>query len=100
MIVASGTLTPTSITVVATRILVSPRRKILHCRVLVAALHLAVDETDLRAEEFSQIVGAILRRGEIAVLAALDQRADPIDPRAGVDRARQAGDHFVDALER
>ena len=99
MIVASGTLTPTSITVVATRILVVAARKILHRRVLVAALHLAVDETDLRAEKLAQIVGAVLRGGEVAVLAALDQRADPIDPRPGADGPRQTGDHFVDALD-
>ena len=73
-------------------------RKGLHRRVLVAALHLAVDEADVVAEEFAQIFGAILRRREIAVFAALDQRADPIDPRARPYRAAEAGDDLVDAL--
>ena len=77
----------------------APRCEILHGRVLVAALHLAVDEADLIAEEFAQILRPVLRGGEIGLLAALDQRADPIDLCAGLDRPAESGHHFVDALD-
>ena len=43
---------------------------------------------------------AILRRGEIDAFGFLDQRADPIDAAAFVERARHGLDHVVEALER
>ena len=46
MMVASGTSTPTSITVVATRMLISPAAKRCHRASLSRALHLAVHEAD------------------------------------------------------
>ena len=58
-----------------------------------------MDQTDLRAEEFLQILGAILRRGQIGLLAALDKGADPIDPRAGFYGPPKPGDDFVDAFD-
>jgi hypothetical protein len=44
---AFGTFTPTSITVVATMICVSPRHKTLHLEILVGGFHLAMHNADL-----------------------------------------------------
>ena len=95
MTVASGTSTPTSITVVATSSRVSPPAKRRHRRVLVRAPHAAMHEADARAEAFFEVGETILRRREVADFGFLDQRADPIDPLAFVDRAPDGIDHFL-----
>ena len=43
---------------------------------------------------------ALFRRGEIELLRLFDQRADPIDLRAGGDRTPDSGDHLLRPLER
>ena len=63
MIEALGTSTPTSITVVATRTLVSPRREIGHRRVFLGARHLAVHQPDQPlAERGAQLLEPLRRR--------------------------------------
>ena len=47
-----------------------------------------------------QIGEAGFGRGKIAGLGLLDQRADPVDALAFVERAAHGGDHLVEAVER
>ena len=71
-----------------------------HRGILVGALHLAVHEIDLGAEMLFEIGEAFLGGGEIAGFGFGDQRTDPIDPLAFVERAADRLDHFVEAVER
>ena len=87
MTVASGTSTPTSITVVATRSRRLARGETLHGAILVGALHAAVHQIDRGAEALLQRGEALLGGGEIDGFGFLDQRADPIDALALVERA-------------
>ncbi len=69
----------------------------LHGTILLRAAHPAVDQTDGRAEALLQILEAVLGGGEIDGFGFLDQRTDPINPPALVERARHATDDFVEA---
>ena len=55
-----------------------PGRERAHHRVLLGGLHLAVDQPDTVAEARTQRLGARLGGGHVALLAFLDQRADPV----------------------
>ena len=82
MMVAAGTSTPTSTTVVATRRPISCGGELRHHAVLLGALHLAVDEADAVAEALLQALEALGRVGEMIGafgLGFLDQRANPVD---------------------
>ena len=78
MTVASGTSTPTSITVVATSKLRLAGGKARHGGVLLRALHAAVHEVDLVAEALAQLLVTLFGGGQIALFGFLDQRADPV----------------------
>ncbi len=69
----------------------------LHGAVLVGALHAAVHQIDLRAEPLLERGIAFFGGGEIAVLRFLDQRADPVDAAAFVERASDRVDHLAAA---
>ena len=63
-------------------------------------LHLAVHQTDAVAEAFLQAFEALGRIGEVLDafgFGFLDQRADPVDTFAGIERAADAVDHFAEA---
>ena len=99
--VAAGTSTPTSTTVVATNSPISPRGELRHHAVLLRALHLAVDQADAVAETLlagsrSAAVGVGEMLGALG-LGFLDQRADPVDQLAGCQRAADRVDHLVEA---
>ena len=65
----------------------APSAKRAMARVLLGALHPAVHQLDLAAEALLQLGEALLGGGEIAGLGFLDQRADPVDALALVERA-------------
>ncbi len=76
------------------------RRETPHRLVLVAAAHLAMHQIDDVAEALAQSLEAILGGGEIAHFGFLDQRTDPIDPLAVVERAADRVDDFRKPVER
>jgi hypothetical protein len=88
MMVASGTSTPTSITVVATRI------------VLVHPLHPAVHQSDLVAEDRHERGETVLGRHQFDLFRLLDQRADPVDFLAFIDGGTNALDQVAKTIER
>ena len=100
MTVASGTSTPTSITVVATRMRVSPAAK----RAIAASLSAPFIRPCTRSTALPKLASSAAkrssRRGEIAGLGFLDQRTDPIDAAAFGKRAPDRGHHLVEAIER
>ena len=100
MIEAFGTSTPTSITVVETRIASSPEANAAMTRSLSLPASRAMHQADTIAEAGAKLGVARFRRGDIEQLRLGDQRADPIDLRAAVDGARDAGDDFVEPFER
>ena len=57
-------------------------------------------EIDRVAEALLQSGVALLGGGEIDAFGFLDQRTDPIDAPAGVERARDRLDHFGETIER
>ncbi len=71
-----------------------------HGAILVGPAHAAVDEIDRVAEALLQSRVAFLGGGEIDAFGFLDQRADPIDAAAVVERARHRLDHFGEPVER
>ena len=71
-----------------------------HGAVLVGAAHAAVHEIDAVAEPLLQRLEALLGGGEVDDLGFLDQRADPVDAPALVERAPDRVDHFGQPLER
>ena len=71
-----------------------------HRGVLVGALHAAVDEIGDIAEMLLQRGEALLGGGEIDHFGFRDQRTDPVDPLAALERAPDRRDHIVDAPER
>ena len=100
MMLAAGTSTPTSTTVVATSRPISWEANCAITRVLVGALHLAVDKPDLVAEALLQALETLRRIGEMLDalgLGFLDQRTDPVDQLAGRQGAADRVDHLVDA---
>jgi hypothetical protein len=97
MIVASCTLTPTSMTVVATIKNDSPVRKALHRRLTLSRRHAAVNDLDALAEERLQLEIAIKHRREIDSFALLDQRAHPVRALAAFRRFSDAVDDFAHA---
>ena len=91
--VASGTSTPTSITVVETRILVSPAAK-RSIAVLLAPGELAVHEPDRLAEDRLELGEAVLSgSGEVDDLGFRNERATE-HPRRG-DSAADRGDDLL-----
>ena len=98
--VASGTSTPTSITVVATSSWRRAGGKSLHRRVFLGAFHAAVHQIDAGAEFLTQLLVAFLRRGKVDLLGFIDQRADPVDALALVERAADRLLDLADARER
>ena len=71
-----------------------------HGRLALGALQPAVHQPDLAGEARAQQAMALLGVGEVDVLGLLDQRAHPVDPRAGADHAADGFGHLADALER
>ena len=57
-------------------------------------------QIDLGAEMLLELGEALLGGGEIARFGFLDQRTDPIDPLAFVERAADRLDHLVEPVER
>ena len=96
MMVASGTSTPTSITVVATSKLRLAGGEARHGGVLLGAFHAAMHQIDFFAETLAQFLEALLRRREIDLFGFLDQRADPIGALAFGDGA---ADRVLDLLD-
>ena len=80
MMTASGTSTPTSMTVVATRTCARPVAKSRHRGVPLGRGHLPMDQPDDVPERGAQMRVAIRRRRQVADLAVLDQGADPVCP--------------------
>ena len=68
-----------------------------HRPILVGAAHLAVHQRDRIAEALAQHRIAFLGGGEVGGFGFLDQRADPIDAPAVVERAADRVDHFAKA---
>ena len=97
---ALGTSTPTSITVVETRMRVSPATKAAMAASLSRPGIWPCSSPTLVAEKLAQRLEALLRRGDVERVGFLHQRADPIDLRAGIDRAPDRADDLVIALER
>ena len=100
MIEAFGTSTPTSMTVVDTRIDSAPDGERRHDAVLLLAREPAMHQPDLLAEALREVGVALLRRGDVQHLGLGDQRADPIDLRARSDGAADAADHLLEPLAR
>ena len=95
MMVASGTSTPTSITVVATRSWVSPILERGHRGVALGRLHLAMHQPHFHAQHLFQHHRALLGRGQVDLFGFLHQRADPIGALAPVQRQSEMGDQVV-----
>ena len=95
MIVASGTSTPTSMTVVATStaIVATPER--LHRAILFRRAHAPMHEPHPGPENTLQGGEAVLRRGKIGFVGFLDQRTHPIGAVAFVDGVADALHHFA-----
>ena len=87
MMVASGTSTPTSITVVATRIWVSPALNAAMAASRSAAFILPCTRPTFRPKRLAQHHGAVLGGGQVDLFGFLHQRADPIGALAAVQRA-------------
>ena len=99
MIVAFGTSTPTSITVVATRTSSSPALERVHHLAALRRLQLPVQAADAEAPELggAQALGLLLGRARLDRLGLGDERADdvglaavlqmPPQPRVGVAAA-------------
>ena len=100
MMVASGTSTPTSITVVATSSCVFAGAKRAMAASLSGAFHAAMHQIDFLAESLSQLFEARLRGREIDLFGFLDQRADPIGALAFGEGAADGVLHFRDARHR
>ena len=100
MMDAFGTSTPTSITVVDTRMreLACGERR--HDAVLVLACEPAMHQADFVAEALAKRGVALLGRGHIQHLRLGDQRADPIDLRALGDGALERSITSLEPLER
>ena len=99
MMLASGTSTPTSTTVVATRSGVRAAGEGRDRRFLVAAGEAAVRQPDQAAEPFGEQPMPLHRRHRRVGLAALDHRADPVDPLAAGQRPVDGVHHLVDPLD-
>jgi hypothetical protein len=82
MMVAAGTSTPTSTTVVATSKPVSPGGELAqkYRAVLVGAAHLAMHEADLCRRRGSRKASALPRLGKIDGFGFFHQRNDPVKP--------------------
>ena len=70
-----------------------------HCGVLVAPLHLAMDQSDCVAEPGRQRGVALLGRGDVEFLGFVDQGADPIGACARCQRPANGLHHLVKALD-
>ena len=77
MIVACGISTPTSMTVVATRICVAPSAKAAIAASLSRLFILPWTSPTLIAEDLAQMRETLLRGGDIELFAFFDERADP-----------------------
>ncbi len=71
-----------------------------HRSVLVGALHAAMNEPHLLAEDLAQARGTRFGGGIVAILALLDQRAHPIGLPPRRDMAPEAGHDLVEPLDR
>ena len=101
MMLAFGTSTPTSITVVDTRIESAPEANAAMTRSFSFAGEPAMHEADSVAEALAQLGVALLGRGDVEHLGFGHQRADPIDLRARRRwRAPIAADHLLQPLAR
>ena len=99
---AFGTSTPTSITVVATRSLASPRANRSIAASLSSGLSWPWTSTDRVPEARLERGEARLGGGEVLGLAfaAADHRADPVGLVAALEMAREAVDHVGEPVER
>ena len=93
--VASGTSTPTSMTVVGDEDARIASREGGHRRVLVPPRHLAMNKADARAEMLPQGLEAIIGRRHVQFLGLVHQRTDPIHPGATVQRPADRCDHIT-----
>ena len=96
--VAAGTLTPTSITVVATRIEVSRAVKAAIAASFSAPESLAVNEADALSEDLAQMSRALLGGGHVARRFAVDGRTDPVNLRSFPQSAVQTFDDVFQAV--
>ena len=98
MMVALGTLTPTSTTVVATKTPIRPSAKAAMVASFFGGRHLAVDETDrFGTQECAQTIRPGGGSGNIEKFGFLHERANPKGLRAILQRFLQPGDHFWQA---
>ncbi len=100
MIVALGTSTPTSITVVATRTDVSPATKRAMAASLSAGRHLAMDQPDLVARKPRADAGSAPRHWRDRAFQSPPPAGRPNRPAAPRPPPSQMGHHLVDALRR
>ena len=73
-------------------------REGLHHRILLGRLHATVDEANPLAEAHAQRLSARLGRGEVALLALLDEGADPIGLSPALQMAGERVDDLVEAI--
>ena len=97
--VASGTSTPTSITVVATRMPGAPSAKAAMAASFSAPFIRPCTSPTLSPKPLAGGI-AFLGGGEVDGLALLDQRTDPIDARAVASARPSRVDHLVEPIER
>ena len=95
MMVASGTSTPTSITVVATSNWVSPALNAAMAASRSAAFILPCTRPTFRPSALAQHPGAVFGCGEVDLFGFLHQRTDPIGALAAIERGAQMADQFV-----
>ena len=100
MMVASGTSTPTSITVVATSNCVSPAAKRAMAASFSAPFMRPCTRSTLLPNFCAQFLEARLGGGEIDLFGVLDQRTDPVGALARVHRAADGVLDLLDAGER
>ncbi len=100
MMEASGTSTPTSITVVATSTWVSPLAKAAMALSRSAGFILPWDDANLCAQNLLQRRVAFFDGGDIELFALRNKRTDPICARAACHSRLQPRDDIADAVER
>ena len=71
-----------------------------HGAVFLGAAHAAVNEFDNAAKPLRQIAVPVLGGGDVDHFGLFDQRTDPVDAAAGIERALDRIDHFGKPLER
>jgi len=99
MTVASGTSTPTSITVVATKTAARPARKSSIAASFSAAFMRPCSRRNARREFALEFGEAALGRSDVELVIFLDQRADPKHALVGFDGAADGLDDLFKARQ-